>query len=121
MCPQDVFFFANAGAIGPMGKKKCVVREPTLLQSESQSEREREQEREQHREREREKTKTKKKTGANTEAGKPPTAGIQRKLRKQTLRNNIFRDPELFPKLRKRTLCKNILRELFSKNYELKT
>ena len=51
MCPQDGFFF-YAGAIGAMGKKKRVAREPTLFQSQAQSEREREQEREQQRERE---------------------------------------------------------------------
>ena len=40
-------FVENAGAIGAMGRKKWMAREPMLLQSQAQTEREQEQERKQ--------------------------------------------------------------------------
>ena len=112
MCPQD-FFFENAGATGAMRKKewnaspRSFSHRHKVSESESKNASNRERERARERERERERT------GADTEAGKPPTVGNQRKLHKQTLRKNLCR--ELFPKLRKRTL-----RKILSGNYCLK-
>ena len=111
MRPQNVFFFfsENAGAIRAMGKKKEWHASP-LPQSPAQSERERGREREREREREQEqkrerererkrkreqkkrkKQKKERKRERERDGGEPPRVGIP-KIRKQTLRKNIFRE-----------------------------
>ena len=100
--PTIQFHFENAGAIDVMDKKKVSCARPNSLSHRHEA------------------SESERQMGANTEAGNPHSGHLKKKLRKQTLRKNLF-SGSYFPKLRRQTLRRNLLRELFSKNYELKT